>query len=161
MPYPIFGKVAKPYRTKPGSTPKPHLQRGPAIVRLEATDAGGQVLSNNTYWQAKDDAGYRAMNDMAPVSLNTSVATRVEGDETIAALTLTNQTPTPAIEAKLTVMNQNGEQVLPAFFTDNYVSLLPGETRTIEVRYPTAKAERAGITLRGWNVAKARVELGQ
>ncbi|MBB4086481.1 glycosyl hydrolase 2 galactose-binding domain-containing protein [Sphingomonas carotinifaciens] len=138
-----------------------HLQRGPAIVRLEATDAGGQVLSTNTYWQAKDDAGYRAMNDMAPVSLNTSVATRVEGDETIAALTLTNQTPTPAIEAKLTVMNQNGEQVLPAFFTDNYVSLLPGETRTIEVRYPTAKAERAGITLRGWNVAKARVELGQ
>ena len=54
-------------------------------------------------------------------------------------------------------MNADGTQVLPAYFGDNYVSLLPGETRTIEIRYPTAKASSASVTLRGWNVAASRV----
>ncbi|WP_294258818.1 LamG-like jellyroll fold domain-containing protein, partial [uncultured Sphingomonas sp.] len=31
------------------------MKRGAVLVRLEATDAGGQVLSTNSYWQAADD----------------------------------------------------------------------------------------------------------
>jgi hypothetical protein len=59
----------------------------------------------------------------------------------------------------LTVMNADGTQVLPAYFTDNYVSLLPGETRTVEIRYPTAKASTPAVTLRGWNVTGSSVPL--
>jgi hypothetical protein len=52
-------------------------------------------------------------------------------------------------------MNADGSQVLPAYFSDNYVSLLPGEARTVTVRYPAAKANGARIAIRGWNVAPA------
>ena len=64
-----------------------------------------------------------------------------------------------AIETKLTVMNADGTQVLPAYFSDNYVTLLPGETRVIEIRYPSAKADKPSVALRGWNVTATSAEL--
>jgi hypothetical protein len=137
----------------------PILAKGVALVRLEASDSAGKTLSTNFYWQARDDAQFQALNGLAPVTLQASATNRIEGDETVSSVTLTNATHTPAIETKLTVMNADGTQVLPAYFTDNYVSLLPGETRTVEIRYPTAKASTSGVTLRGWNVAASSIPL--
>ena len=130
----------------------PALAKGVAFVRLEAIDADGKLLSTNFYWQAKDDAAFQALNGLAQVKLNATATGRVEGEETVTTVTLTNGTQTPTIETKLTVMNADGTQVLPAYFTDNYVSLLPGEIRKVEIRYPTVKASTAEVHLRGWNV---------
>jgi len=130
---------------------------GVALIRLEASDAAGKLLSTNFYWQAANDAQFRAMTAMGPVTLATSATSRIDGAETVTSVTLRNTGATPAIETKLTVMNADGSQVLPAYFTDNYVSLLPGDTRTVEIRYPTAKARGETVALRGWNVAPASV----
>jgi len=135
------------------------MKRGPVLVRLEASDAGGQLLSTNSYWQAQDDAGYRALTTMGAATVTASTALQGQGEETIANVTLTNSGTVPAIETKLTVMNADGTQVLPAYFSDNYVTLLPGESRVIEVRYPTAKADRPSVTLRGWNVTATGADL--
>ncbi len=133
------------------------LAGGIALVRLDAVDATGAVLSTNFYWQAKDDAAYRALDGLQAVTLGATASGHVNGNERITSVTLTNATGTPAIETKLTVMNADGSQVLPAYFTDNYVSLLPGESRVVEIRYPTSKAMNEHIALRGWNVSHATV----
>lgn len=39
-----------------------------------------------------------------------------------------------------------------------YVALLPGETKTVSVRYPAAVTSPAALRLRGWNVAPAEVK---
>ena len=132
---------------------------GMALIRLEARSPVGELLSSNFYWQAKDDAGYRGLTALAPVALGTNLQHSVEGAETVIRLNLANTSATPAIETKLTVMNADGSQVLPAYFSDNYVSLLPGDTRMVEIRYPTASARSASIALRGWNVAAAAVKV--
>jgi hypothetical protein len=42
-----------------------------------------------------------------------------------------------------------------AVYTDNCVSLLPGESREIEIEYPAKSANGpAQVALRGWNLAK-------
>ncbi|MEI5687030.1 glycosyl hydrolase 2 galactose-binding domain-containing protein [Sphingomonas kyungheensis] len=128
---------------------------GLVLVALSARDAGGKDLSRNLYWQGADDAAYRGLTKLAPVTLTTTLASAAVGDETEVRVTLANPARTPAIETKLTMMNGDGSQILPAYFSDNYVSLLPGETRTVTVRYPTAKARAARVALRGWNVAAA------
>ena len=46
--------------------------------------------------------------------------------------------------------------MLPAYFEDNYVSLMPGETRTLTVRVPTS-AKPASVAIRGWNTAEQTV----
>ncbi|WP_380779547.1 LamG-like jellyroll fold domain-containing protein [Sphingomonas sp. R86520] len=137
--------------------PKAATANGVALVRLEASDAAGNLLSTNFYWQAANDAQFQALNGLAAVTLDTASATRVDGADTVTAVTLRNTSATPAIETKLTVMNADGTQVLPAYFSDNYVSLLPGDQRTVEIRYPTAKASSAHVALRGWNVAGGTV----
>ena len=137
----------------------PILAKGVALVRLEAHDRGGKLVSTNFYWQAANDAQFQALNNLAPVTLQSAATSRVDGAETVATVTLTNSSQTPAIETKLTVLNADESQVLPAYFTDNYVSLLPGETRTVEIRYPTTKAAMPNVMLRGWNVAASSTAL--
>ena len=46
---------------------------------------------------------------------------------------------------------QTKSRILPAYYSDNYISLLPGESRTIEIEYPGTAGHNAALTLRGWN----------
>jgi hypothetical protein len=51
----------------------------------------------------------------------------------------------------------DGERVLPVYYSDNYVSLLPNENRTITIEAATAdlKGETALVLVDGWNVGVA------
>jgi mannosylglycoprotein endo-beta-mannosidase len=40
---------------------------------------------------------------------------------------------------------------LPATYSDNYLSLLPGETRTVVISFPGESA-RPAVGVRGWNL---------
>jgi hypothetical protein len=66
---------------------------------------------------------------------------------------LTNPAAVASLENKLTLLDaQTHARILPAYYSDNYLSLLPGESRTIEVEYPASAAHGpAELTLRGWN----------
>ena len=47
-----------------------------------------------------------------------------------------------ALENKLTLVNAgDGTRILPAYYSDNYVSLLPGESKEIEIEFPAAAAK--------------------
>jgi hypothetical protein len=135
----------------------PLMASGAVLVRLEAT-GGGQRLSDNFYWQAKDDSAYRAIAALPPVTLTAKAQAATEGDDRLVTVELANPGQTAAIETKLTLFDAAGQQVLPAYFSDNYVSLLPGETRSVTIRAPKAKAGDAPVVrLRGFNVAPASV----
>jgi hypothetical protein len=44
-------------------------------------------------------------------------------------------------------------RVLPVFYSDNYVSVLPGESKTIVLEYaPDAGSRALQVSVRGWNV---------
>jgi hypothetical protein len=65
-----------------------------------------------------------------------------------------------AIENKLTLLNSaTGERILPAYYSENYVSLLPGDKSAIDVEYPVGVAEGAtpAFTLRGFNLPQKSV----
>ena len=49
---------------------------------------------------------------------------------------------------------RSGERVLPVYYSDNYVSLLPNETRTITIEAATSdlKGDDALVVVDGWNV---------
>jgi hypothetical protein len=59
----------------------------------------------------------------------------------------------PAVLAKLTLEDAStGTRILPAYYSDNYISLLPGEQRTIAVEY-SGHTDTPAFGLRGWNVS--------
>jgi hypothetical protein len=62
-----------------------------------------------------------------------------------------------ALMIKLTLTDSaTGQRILPAYYSDNYVSLLPGEERTVTVAFATGSAKPA-IGVRGWNLATQTV----
>lgn len=128
------------------------------LVSLEAVDAKGASLSRNFYWEGRQPSDLKGMTAMPKVGLTASTTARIDGTETAATITLRNASQTPIIEAKATLFDAAGKQVLPAYFTDNYVSLLPGEERVIAVRYPTSRATgTVNVRLSGWNVTPSTV----
>jgi hypothetical protein len=65
------------------------------------------------------------------------------------------------IAVKLTLVEAgSGARVLPAYYSDNYVSLLAGETKVLDIAYPQMGAHGAmSVNVRGWNVPPASIRL--
>jgi hypothetical protein len=131
------------------------------LVSLEMTDSQGRLVSRNFYWRGREPASYRALNGLARTPLALAAAAPVaDGGDRLVRVTIGNDGKVPALEARVVLVDAKGERILPAFYSDNYISLLPGERRVIEIRYPPASPAPAKVRLDGWNVASATVPIG-
>ena len=55
---------------------------------------------------------------------------------------------------------ENGKEILPSFWSDNYFSLAPNSSTTVTVSVPNAKVGRkVELKISGWNVEKKIIEL--
>ncbi len=122
------------------------------IVALALTDASDTVLSQNVYWQGRDESSYRQLNALTAQTIAVSAQVTRNPNEHVLTVGLVNRGRAPALNAKITLADENGQRILPAYYSDNYVTLLPGEPRHIEVRYPASFAGKPAVQLRGWNV---------
>jgi hypothetical protein len=134
-------------------------REGVVLVVLTLTDSHNAVVSNNFYWQARADADLNRLTALPQQPLALSAISHLEHDDSIVDITLKNNGRAPALLAKLTLLDAAGDRVLPAFYSDNYVSLLSGESRTIRAQCPASGNTCSAIALRGWNVAPASVKV--
>ncbi len=134
---------------------------GAVLVGLQLKDASGALVSDNFYWQGTSRAAYRKLAAMpqATVTAVAKAGTAERAGERQIEVTLTNGGAGAAVEVKLTLEDAaTGERVLPAYPSDNYVSLMPGESRVVRIAYPAASAKGAvKVGLRGFNVAETTV----
>jgi len=122
------------------------------FVRLEVSDATGTPVSENFYWWAADEASYRELNSLAAATLLASATSATASGERGVTVQVKNTGQAAALMIKLTLEDAaTGQRILPAYYSDNYVSLLPGEERTVNVQFPAGE-EKPEIGLRGWNV---------
>lgn len=146
------------------AVPEALFARAPVVItKLELLGSDGALLSENLYWLAREAADTRAMSAMqqAAVSLTARrvTGTAENGGEQVVEATLTNASTVPALLVKLTLRDAAGDRVLPAYWSENYVSLLPGETRAVTIRAPLSAPAPDSLALRGWNVAPGAVRV--
>jgi hypothetical protein len=68
---------------------------------------------------------------------------------------LKNESAVPALMVNAKIVGQkSGDPILPAFFDDNYIALMPGERRTIHVEFDNVdtRGEKPRVTVAGFNV---------
>ncbi|HEX3913363.1 MAG TPA: LamG-like jellyroll fold domain-containing protein [Steroidobacteraceae bacterium] len=131
---------------------QPILEREALVlVKLTLTDSAGATLSDNLYWQGRDAASHRRLLELASQPVAVSARARKFGEGTLVDVVLTNLGRAPTLDAKITMLDEHGVRVLPVYYGDNYVSLLPGESRHIDVLCPSGSARCARLALRGWN----------
>ena len=127
------------------------LDASDAFLFLKATDPTGSEIAVNDYFlpAERDEydwkktnwvttpinsyASYRVLNSLPRVACRLESKRIDNGYE----LTLTNPSSTIAFFQRLIVKDATGTLVCPAYWSDNYISLAPGESRTITCMLPT------------------------
>jgi hypothetical protein len=127
------------------------------FLKLELRDEKGKLVSSNFYWVAQ--AGYpdilTDLEKMAMVTLDAKVESKDAGGRRLVSVTLHNPSTNVALMTHLQLRRAHSEgRVLPVFPSDNYVTLVGNETRTItlEAEASEFKGEDALVVVDGWNV---------
>jgi hypothetical protein len=129
------------------------------FVALELKDAAGKLLSRNFYWQGTKEKpdDLTALDAMPKVALKVKAEGRDENGRRLITVTVSNLTAHIALMTHLQLRRASGERVLPVFYSDNYLTLLPGETRTVnlDAALDGFKGEDALVVFDGWNASVA------
>ncbi|MET7685829.1 sugar-binding domain-containing protein [Streptomyces sp. NPDC005423] len=153
------------------------------LVRLTLSDASGKEVSRNVYWlSTRPDtldwahtdwyytpttsyADLTGLDSMArvPVSARASTAAGRHGMST-TTVTVRNvgKGKTPSLLTEVHLVDPAGRPVLPVRWSDNDVSLWPGESVTLTVTYRTADLHGSAprVRIAGWNAARRTVPAG-
>jgi beta-galactosidase/beta-glucuronidase len=137
-----------------------HLaHEGVVLVALTLRDAKGTTLSESLTWQSKDESSLQRLNSLARQQLALTAHAAPSPQGARVSVEMRNRGAAPALAAKLTVLDEHGKRALPVYYSDNYVSLLPGESKTVEIDCPS-RVRCMQIALRGWNVEPAMLPIG-
>jgi beta-galactosidase/beta-glucuronidase len=128
-------------------------REGLLIVKLVLADGAGRTISDNVYWPAASPDRLRGLDALAAVPVAVHAAGRTEGRARKVDVTLANPSTVPLLNAKLTLTTSGGARVLPVYWSDNYVSLMPGERRTVTAEFDAASAGQGAlhVAVRAWN----------
>ncbi|RZK61681.1 MAG: glycosyl hydrolase, partial [Pedobacter sp.] len=131
-------------------------QKDGVFVSLKLFNEKQEVLSENIYWLADKDGNYRGLQNLKPAALKVN-AVKKSKDKMEVTLTNPGGNPVAFFNRVALINSQTGKRILPAFYDDNYVSILPGESRLITVEYNGD--QKTAIEVYGWNVERRRIEV--
>ncbi|HEY6092952.1 MAG TPA: hypothetical protein VIV83_13235, partial [Gemmatimonadales bacterium] len=146
---------------------------GAYFVDLRLKGADGRSLSTNFYWLSsrtdvladtstwymtpvKSYADLTGLRDMPAAQVKTTATFTARGGRGEARVTVSNPGRSVAFFLRLQVIGKGGQEVLPVLWEDNYVSLLPGETRVLTAGYAVRDlgGARPQVVVSGYNVAR-------
>ena len=104
---------------------------GLCFVRLSLKDSGGKVVDENLYWLTSQKTDMQDLEKLPPASLELQITGNPDGNKEIVMQNTGNET---AFFTRLKIKNTTtGQLELPVFFEDNYMTLFPGEQKTIKM----------------------------
>jgi exo-1,4-beta-D-glucosaminidase len=121
-------------------------------TRPDVLDYDATVEPWPYYTPSKEFADLTALNSLPTAVVKFEYHTESTNQQQKITATLDNVGKTIAFFNELKISDKKtGETILPVFWEDNYVSLLPGEKRTIEATFPATKGHIV-LTINGWNL---------
>mgnify|MGYP001550580894 CR=1 FL=1 len=135
-------------------------EKGISFVVLALKNASGKIISHNVYWFSPEH-NFKALKGMNPANLKVKILkTEIGKTETGWTFQFTNTTNKVAFFINPQII-KSGKEILPSFWSDNYFSLSPNESATVNVSIPNAtiKDGKPQLALSGWNVGKKIISL--
>ncbi|WP_328923940.1 exo-beta-D-glucosaminidase [Streptomyces sp. NBC_00190] len=150
------------------------------LARLLLTDDAGHEVSRNVYWlSTKEDvldyartnwyytpttsyADLTGLDSMGRASVTGSASTTADGSgmsTTTATVRHAGTGNSPALLTDVHLVGETGAPVLPVRWSDNQISLWPGESATLTATYRTGDLHGSAPRLRisGWNTPTVTV----
>jgi hypothetical protein len=168
--YNLDGSVAYQHDSPVTAPPATALNLGPVefpatlssvhFIKADLKDSAGKLISTNFYWRADpahpDDL--TDLNNLPMVTLESEIARKDADSKSVITVTLKNTSSNIALMAHVQLRRkESGDRVLPVYYDGNYISLVPGEQRTItmEADQSELNGEDALVMVDGWNTTVA------
>jgi exo-1,4-beta-D-glucosaminidase len=137
------------------------------FIKLRLFDDKGKEVADSFYWRSTDKyegpktttgpaaSGFEPLAELPEVQLRVKYKTRVENGRHFIDAEVRNTSKAIAFFTQLQFLNSTDKPVRPSFYTDNFFSLLPGESKSVTVETASADlpAEKRFV-VKGWNVKK-------
>lgn len=124
------------------------------FIKLTLTE-NGKTVSDNFYLRGKETGNYQSLGELPAVKLTENTSMKKADGRWYMTTTLKNDTGTPALLIRLNVVgSQSGQRILPVFYSNNYLFLMPGDEKEINIRlYDTdARGETPQVVVSGFNL---------
>jgi exo-1,4-beta-D-glucosaminidase len=143
------------------------------FVKLELKDTDGNTLSSNFYWLSTTKEvfdweksyfwatpmisypDYTALQTLPEVELTVTSNIEIRKEEELVHVTVSNPSKNLAFAVHLRLINgENGEEIIPVLWEDNFFPLMPGEKKEIKAACPgrNLKEDKPVVEIDGWNV---------
>ncbi len=127
------------------------------FLRLTLTQ-NGTVRSTNFYLRGKEQGDLTAIRSLGKAQVRANTTTEQREGHWFLTTTLQNTSPTPALLVRAKVVRETtGDRILPAIYDDNYIALMPNETRILktELRHADTRGEKPKMIIEGFNVTSS------
>ncbi len=132
------------------------LSTKPDVLDYEAETGAWQF-----YTPSKEYADFTLLKQLPQIELKVDCRFETRDDVTTATVKLINDSSQIAFFNELAIRGKRSDAtILPVFWEDNYISLLPGECRTVTATFgvPDLGDDQPVVHLNGWNAtAKGEV----
>lgn len=134
------------------------------FIKLRLFDADGKEVGSNFYWRSTDEykgkktltgpttAGFESLNKLGKAKVSMKYGIRKKEGRNIIDIRLRNTGRTIAFFTQLQLLDSEGKPVRPSFYTDNFFSMLPGETRTVTIETDERPEGNSRLVLKGYNL---------
>ena len=155
-----IGRGIDRFRTKEG-----------AFLSLRLLNTDRKIVSENLYWLPDSTGNYSGLQHLAPAPLSIEAnrlpdqasTGRSSAAPTRISVTLRNPAGGPiAFFNRISLVDPSTKKrLLPVFYSDNYISVLPGENKTITLEYTPKQGDPAPmVSVRGWNMEEKYYPVG-
>ncbi len=145
------------------------------FVELSLKDKRGEIISHNFYWipakptqfdwsktdythtPAVSHEDLTALRQLPRAHVESSLEIDKDGSWMVR---LRNLSDALAFQVAVTAVDASGSDISPMPWSDNYLELLPGETRTISAKPPLTGAEPK-VVVSGWNIPSTTLTVGR
>jgi exo-1,4-beta-D-glucosaminidase len=148
------------------------------FIDLTLTDVRGSTVSRNFYWipgtlttfdWSKSDYTHTPAarhEDLTPLASLPAAKVNAQAEITNTPkgreirVHLDNQSNALAFQLHAAARTQSGGLIAPVIWSDNWIELVPGESRTLTALLPDDETSAPVISLEGWNVAQQSLSPG-
>ena len=122
------------------AVPQQGMYTDPYFVKLELKDAEGKLLSDNLYWFYSQHIDLVGLTAFKSPQLKTGISVTKKDGEYICDIQLENNTQQLSFFNQLALLDEKGNELHPVFWSDNFVTLFPGEKKQIRAYVATCDA---------------------
>jgi hypothetical protein len=148
----VNATTVKKYFSIKGTVDKLAAKEG-VFLSLQLLDESKKVITDNTYWIPDSKGGFSGLQKMKAEEL--SVKAKYIKPGRVEVTLVNKENSVLAFFNRIALVDADSKtRVLPAFYSDNYVTVLPGEEKKLVIDYNVpAFKKKLEVSINGWNAS--------